>query len=310
MSARTALTGPAHIPLARVPPGSAGVPASWAPSIIAGGIGIQDTRVPYNTTNSTTGAGIVGWYGEGLIKTIAFVPSAASTTNLAAAQVAASGTPFTLATGTGITALSSAFLAFGSFNTIPVGAHVIDGVPTYTVFGSTSQSAFKTGFYNASGMFARAVSVTAAAGATGGTVTISGADVYGYPMTQTVTAVAGTTVNTLKAFKFIYSVTPSFTDGTHNYSVGTADVFGLPMFCDQAGDIVATWGGTTQTQATFTFVAGVTTSPSTAALGDVRGTWAPVSSASDGTKRLDLFQYVGVVRMLTLPTSLFGVAQI
>lgn len=313
MSARTAFTAPAHVAGARVPPGSNGGPPDQAPSLFWGGNGVQDPRVPYNTMNSASGAGICGWYGQGLIKVIGQVPSAISTTNIAAAQTLASGTPMTLVgtTGAGITVLATSMLAIGSMNTIPARALAIDGAPTYTAFGSLPNS-FRTVFYDASGMIARAVSVTAAASATGGTITIRGADIYGYPLTQTVTAVAASTVNTLKAFKFVYSVTPGFTDGSHNYSIGTADVFGFPLIVKQTPDAWVYWHGVAQTIAGSTFTTAVLTSPSTAALGDVRGTWAPTSDASDGTKRLDIYVNVTLGDVATVPqsTGLFGQPQV
>ena len=65
---------------------------------------------------------------------------------------------------------------------------------------------------------ARCVSITGASGGAGGTFTIAGWDIYSTPMTQTITVAAGVnTVNSTKAFKYIQSVTPNFTDA-HNYS--------------------------------------------------------------------------------------------
>ena len=50
------------------------------------------------------------------------------------------------------------------------------------------------------------------------TFTVSGYDIYGYPMTNAITvtsgSTSGTTVNGTKAFKYITSVTPSVTDTT------------------------------------------------------------------------------------------------
>lgn len=310
MAARNALFAPAHVIGARVPPGSNGGPPDQAPSLFWGGNGIQDSRVPYNTANSATGAGALGWHGQGLIKVIGAVPSAISTTNIAAAQAVASGTAMTLTAGTGITALTAAMLALGSMNTIPVGALAIDGAPAYVRFGSLPNS-FKTVFYDPAGMIARAVSVTAAASAAGGAVTIAGFDVYGFPLTQTVTAVAATTVTTLKAFKFVTSVTPAFTDASHNYSVGTSDVYGLPLVAKQIADVQATFNSILLGSTTMTFAAAVTTSPATAATGDVRGTITlPGGTPSDGTKRLDVFVFATISDMEAMPASLFGVAQV
>jgi hypothetical protein len=74
----------------------------------------------------------------------------------------------------------------------------------------------------------RAVAITGVAGGTGGAITVAGWGPYGQPMRETIAAGAGAvTTYGKKCFKAIGTVTPGFTDATHNYSVGTADVFGF-----------------------------------------------------------------------------------
>lgn len=116
------------------------------------------------------------------------------------------------------------------------------------------------------------------------TMTVTGFDVYGQPMTQTRLGPNNNTVATLKAFKEIVSISSSTALAT-NVSVGIGDVFGLPYNVPDIGYIQSVkWAGVLATDA-GTAVVGVATSPSTAALGDVRGTYAP-SSASNGARRL------------------------
>ncbi len=308
--ARTALNAPAHRIAPRMPLSSGQGAPNQAPSIDFLGVGTQDSRLAYNTANSAAGAQIIGWYGVGLIKTTSQAPSAISATNIATAQVAASGTALTLTAGTGISAVAAGgFLALPSLKTVPAGALVIDGLPAYLSWGTSDF----TKMYSEAAGICRCVSVTAAAGATGGALLISGYDWYGYPMTDTVTAVASSTVNSLKAFKFVTSVVPQFTDGTHNYSVGTADIFGLGLAATKFANVLVYWNGILQTN-TFgagggTFVAADATSPATSATGDTRGTFA-VGSASDATKVLDMFVYVTGTRANLAPTiGLTGVLQ-
>lgn len=134
----------------------------------------------------------------------------------------------------------------------------------------------------------RAVSLTVAAvDLSGINFTIKGYDVYGQPMTQTLAGPNANTVNTLKAFYQVTSVAVDAAVGT-NVSVGTSDIFGLPVAILDAGYIVKSAWNNTLAQDAGTFVAAVVTSPSTAALGDVRGTYKPSANASNGARRLVL----------------------
>jgi hypothetical protein len=115
-------------------------------------------------------------------------------------------------------------------------------------------------------------------------------------MSQLITVAAGVnTVASTKAFKYIASVVPQFTDA-HNYSVGTTDVYGFPIRSDAfytggLGDVQIYWNGAAITATTgYTAASGTAlTTGSTTTTGDVRGTYA-TQSASDGTKRLIIIQ--------------------
>lgn len=130
----------------------------------------------------------------------------------------------------------------------------------------------------------RCVTISSAGAFGAVTFTVSGYDLYGKAMTQTLAGPANSTVSTLKAFKTVTSIHTSAALGTDTRA-GYGDVLGLPVRVTDAGYIVRVgWDGALGADA-GTFVAAVTTSPSTAALGDVRGTYLP-SSATDGAKRL------------------------
>jgi len=200
------------------------------------------------------------------------------------------------------------------------------GVGTYTVQGddtasSTTITAQATGttalaqpfgqsntvyLWNPQAVVSRAVSVTGSASATGGNILISGYDIYGVPMSEVIAAPASaTTVNGKKAFKYIASVVPQFTDA-HNYSVGTTDIYGFPLRADFFSDVAINYNNAVITANTG-FTAAVTTSPATTGTGDVRGTYA-LQSAADGSKRLSIRQFILPANAGSI-TGLFGVTQ-
>lgn len=128
---------------------------------------------------------------------------------------------------------------------------------------------------------ARCVSVTTTnGGATGGTFTIAGYDLFGQAMTELLTHPGGAaTAYSEKEFKYISSVTPNFTDA-QSYSVGTGDQFEFPVKVTGIEQTVIWWNGA-QNVASTGFVAAVATDPSTTTSGDVRG-YMLVSSAGIG----------------------------
>ena len=176
----------------------------------------------------------------------------------------------------------------------------------------------------------RGVRVVGTSAATGGTFTVKGWDIYWQPMSETITVAAGASTGWgKKTFKAIGSVTPNFTDASHNYSVGTSDVFGtayrMPVW-DQSETF---WASTFTSTATG-YLAPDATSPATATTGDVRGTMQVSgngggtgvgSTASNGTVSslamsgnrytVNLFPLVSqaVAATANNPVSLYGVTQ-
>lgn len=308
---RTGLNGPAHRIMPKQNAGQGGFPVDIAPSLDLMGNGLLDHRLQWNRANgsygsSNFGAGAVGWYGSGYTAVVDQVPSTLSAVNIAAAAAVVTGVPMVLAgASTGITVTAAAAPILPSLRTIPAGALVLDGLPGILTFGQ----GFKTGFYQHTTFLARAVTITGATSGTGGNFLISGYDVYGYPLTQLLTVGAGAVAaTTLKTFKFVTSVVPQFTD-THVYSVGTADVFGFPLYNALFSSLQLRWNNAVVTSNTG-YLPGVTTNPATNLTGDVRGTYA-VQSASDGTKRFTLSMRPSVSTMVVNPTfGLFGVNQV
>lgn len=116
------------------------------------------------------------------------------------------------------------------------------------------------------------------------TVTISGYDYFGQAMTEAITvSTAGTAKSGKKAFYQIVSATIS--GSATAVTIGTTDIFGLPVRCIDAGYVVKVGWNNTLAQDAGTFVVADMTNPATSTTGDVRGTYTP-SSASDGSKRL------------------------
>lgn len=203
------------------------------------------------------------------------------------------------------------------------------GAGTYTVtgnasVGSTTITGQMTGGYpaiaqqfdapigsiymwNPAAMISRAVNITATnAGATGGNFLVSGYDIYGVPMSERITHAGGATTATgAKAFKYIASVVPQFTDA-QTYSVGTSDVYGLPLRSDFFGDLVINYNSALVTASTG-YTAAVTTSPATTTTGDVRGTYT-LQTASNGSRRLYIRQAIPVANAGSI-AGLFGVTQ-
>jgi hypothetical protein len=162
--------------------------------------------------------------------------------------------------------------------------------------------------YNPQWSLSRGLVVTSNGVDTSGTYVIKGFDIYGFPMTQTLTGVSSTTANTTKAFKYIQSVTPQGTINSTALSVGTIDVFGLPLRTDFYQYLNVMWGTPPLLLAysAGTFV-GADFLPATATTGDVRGTIYG-GSASDSIRRLMVF-WNPVASNMNSTVGLFGQPQ-
>jgi hypothetical protein len=131
----------------------------------------------------------------------------------------------------------------------------------------------------------RAVSIVSGAGTlTNRTVTITGYDYYGQPMTEQIATgtVQSTTVKGKKAFFTIVSASISGALGA-TIAIGTTDILGIPVRVFNVAYIASVKTNSTLAQDTGTFVA-ADTATATATTGDVRGTYVP-GTASDGINR-------------------------
>ena len=157
--------------------------------------------------------------------------------------------------------------------------------------------------YNPACMVGRNVRITTAAG-DAAVYTVVGYDVYGYPMSEAITANGASTVSGKKAFKYIVSVTPVGTVGA-TITVGTGDVFGFPLFSNTFYDATVFWNAGLISASTG-YLAGVTATATTTT-GDVRGTYA-VQSASDGSKTLCITQSP-LATLIGSTSGIYGVTQ-
>jgi len=133
--------------------------------------------------------------------------------------------------------------------------------------------------------YARAVSaVSANAGDTTQTITVSGTDYWGQAQSELISLNGTTTVYGKKSFKTITKVAVS-ASLAGNLSVGNSDVYGLPYAVTDAGYLLRTGWANAVADNAGTFVAADATSPATTTTGDVRGTFKP-TTAANGTNRL------------------------
>lgn len=279
------------------------------PGIHVQGYGMMDPRPYYQVKGQSNSNAFFA--ATSTLMTLNITPAAKATGAVAAAANAASGAAMTLVSASG--------------SGIVVGASVVNPLTGVSVASllAVGQAAALVGFgssgkykaWDPNTLTARALSITCnSASGTGGAFTVSGYDVYGFPMHETLTSAPASAlvVTGKKAWKYIASVTPAFTDATYTYSVDTTDIFGLPLASNYFGDAMVNYPAAVVTANTG-YTAGVNTLAS-ATTGDVRGTYA-LQSASNGTNRLIVYQTPPLAN-LQIPngvagtnTGVFGVAQ-
>jgi len=213
-------------------------------------LNIGSTASPIYVNNSVGSTGIQGGVPLLADAALAVAPVTSFTNNLATAQTVGAGAFFTLTAGTGITSTT------------------VNGVPAFAL--DTPRTLTLTG---------------ASTATTSSVATVMGWDIYGDTMSQTViTPVSTAAAATLKAFAYVSSIQSASTT-TAGVSVGVGSAFGLPFAASDFGYVRAAWNQIYPTVSTG-FVPADLTSPSTAATGDVRGTYTPQTTSPDGAKML------------------------
>jgi hypothetical protein len=275
------------------------------PSGFSMGTMLLDPRYGYRAPLQAGTLAAVGIYETSDYITINAAPTVLNTANIASVAGVTSGTPLVLqaTTANGIIVSPSLVTMPQSGKVFPVGALFIDSAPGMITYGQNGAIQC----LDPRQSLARVLQITGSASATGGSFTIRGFDLYGFPMTETITATAGVgpTVGK-KAWKNPVTITPGFTDA-HAYTVGTTDIYGFPMAAYYFEEVSMVYNNAYITAATG-FVAADATSPATATTGDVRGTYN-IQSAANGVIRLQLANSPAAynVALANGPASLFGV---
>lgn len=273
------------------------------PSVLNQSYAVQDPRA---YTNYAGGNWVAGWFncGRGLL-TVDATPATINATCIAATQSGA--TAITLASANN----SSANLVVNAqFTNVNSGA-LVTGALAIECPNATATGQFLA--YGSSGVngqagvnvwdptltLSRVLTVTTAGTDSGRTVTIAGNDIYGVPITQTVTLANTSAVATTKAFKYIRTATLDAVS-TGGISIGFGTVFGLPIRADTLAYVQAFHATSSATSITT-----AVTSTANATSGDVRGT---VVVAATGASRLTIFQAISAANIGTT-TGIIGVAQ-
>jgi hypothetical protein len=183
------------------------------------------------------------------------VPQALSTSNIAASQTPAAAGNLTLTAGTSVKSVTNAS-------------------------GSTVLQLD----------CARAVQLTTASGtiSTSRTITVSGYDYYGQPMSEAIaTGTTSSAVANVAGKKAFYQISSIAISGSLPVAitVGTTDVLGIPVRVVDAGYLVSVNWANTLARDTGTFVQ-ADAATATTTTGDVRGTYVPSTSATNGIRRL------------------------
>ena len=157
---------------------------------------------------------------------------------------------------------------------------------------------------------ARGISISGGASTTGGTFTVTGYDIYGVLMHESIVAsTAGTTIYGKKAFKYLVSVTPQFADA-HPYTVGISDVYGIHLCSLYWEALSSSWAGTAvPSNAGWTAALAFTTGTATFTTADVRGT-IQTSGDGGGTHSVGATVSDGNVIRLYIAASLPGHRQL
>jgi hypothetical protein len=308
----TAFMGPVNVyGQAAVPPAAtSGMALDYnphrGPSLFDQGLGLMDPRYPYSFQPGGTSKTAYGWLGGGSRFVICDqVPSTLTVTAIAAAQVPVAGTAMTLVSSTAAGITVGTTITSATTGASVTGLLAIDGAMVATSFGSSNGN----NFWDPTKAIARAVSIASAGNDSGATFTVRGYDVYGYPMTETITGANVGTATGAKAFKYIASITPAGTLSGSNASAGQSDKIGFMLRSDLFQYIQIYWPDTTLISASTGYTAAVTTSPATATTGDVRGTYSLQGSASNNTRRLVITATIPLANIGTT-TGLVGVTQV
>jgi hypothetical protein len=219
---------------------------------------------------------------------------------------------FAQVTAIGATTITISTPSLGTLTAAPIGSTNLPAGP-YSQPGTAPSgvdpylTAGLARMFNPPEGVARNIQLTGVASGTGGAFIVRGWDVYGVPMSETITVGAGVnTVQGKKAFKYLATgttnatggIVPQFTDA-HNYSAGPGNIVGINLRSTFWEYMQIFYNGGFATTNTGWLTADAT-NPATATTGDVRGTvnagtLATIGAALDGTKRMTLAMTIRLI---------------
>jgi len=280
-----------------------------APSLFLHGTsGALDPRAAFTYGGAAGESVCYGWAAGGSgMQCIDQVPSAIADNNIAASQSPGAGAiTLVSASGAGITVGASVMR--GDTRATVTGLLAIDTAMGAVAFSQSGN----VNIWDPTKAISRAARITSGGNDSGITFTVTGYDLYGFPMSEAITGANAGIAAGKKAFKYISAVTHTGSVAT-TVKVGTSDVIGLPIRADRFAYTLIFVNNTLITASTG-FTAAVTTSPATTTTGDIRGTYA-LQTPSDGTIRLQMFIVSSVANLGAVSatqsyiTGLVGVAQ-
>lgn len=296
------------------------------PSLNDLGEGTLDPRPQFTyRPGNRPGVPVYGWPGSFGGPVIDQTPVTLLGSAIAASQSATTGATWTPGSGLSSASVSSAGITLTTITPLSGGSPVPVLAIDSTFGGVAFGTAGTINFWDPTRAISRCLAIynsSATSTTSNATITINGFDLYGSSMSVAVNGPAsGATVTTLKAFKYVSNVQFSSALNSTALKIGTADVFGFPLFGNHPAYITAWWGASSAAQlvtisgsnAVHTF--GSTATPTTAT-GDVRGTIATsafggnsnstTSNNAAGANRLVLFMSPTVANLATISSTNFA----
>lgn len=232
------LVGIRDNPLGAVGTGSANQNSQQAPWLSLQMYALHDARVPFTYKNGgdNTTQKAYGFLSSGPLQVLDQAMSAIADNNIAAsASPGAAALTLVSSSGAGITVGTS--ITQADTGATVTGLWAIDTAMAGVGFGQDAT----INMWDPTKAVARNVRITSGSDDSGITFTVTGYDLYGYPMSEAITGANTGIASGKKAFKYISAI-------THTGSVagtvkaGTGDVIGLPLRCDRVPYISVWWG--------------------------------------------------------------------
>jgi hypothetical protein len=220
----------------------AGMPANTnpnaGPSMAHHGMALLDPRTAYTYIPGKDGTGTAYGLLSGFYQCMDQAPATKASNNIAAAQTATAGTALTLVSSSGAGVTVSTTIKRADTGATVTGLLALDSAMTSVGFGQSPAIQV----WDPTKSSARNIIISSNGNDSSGTYTIAGYDIYGFPMTEALTGSNATTAVGQKAWKYITSVTPSGTVNSTGVTVGTGDVFGLPLAAARMSQTLIYWG--------------------------------------------------------------------